>query len=97
MHFGRLRKNKHTNFRLQWDYNWYEEENFIFEVIEKELFDLTESDLTENTDESFEARKTLLAMEQFYIDKYRSWDEWYGYNVDRVRVNRELGEGHIEF
>jgi len=65
-HKSELKRNIHHNIYLQKSWNKYGEENFIFEVIE--------SDENFNTDD-------LNELEIYYIDKLKTFDSSFGYNL----------------
>ena len=65
-HKSELRRNAHYNIYLQQSWNKYGEENFIFEVIEFNK-KFTNEDLNE--------------LEIYYIDKLKTFDNNFGYNL----------------
>lgn len=74
-HFSALRNGNHDNQHLQYSWNKYGEENFLFYVIEECSID------------------KLSEMEKYYIEKYHSDDDKYGYNIEAGgRENKQLSE-----
>lgn len=64
-HFNNLKKNCHSNRHLQSAWNKYGEENFILEILE-----ITPNNL-----------ETLLNREDYYLNKYQSFNKDKGYNI----------------
>lgn len=70
-HYYLLRKNKHHNDHLQNSYNTYGEKNFEASIIENLDYPTKK-----------ELEKNLLIREDYWIDKYKSLDENFGYNIE---------------
>ena len=81
-HFSDLRLNKHGNTHLQNSYNYYEKENFIFEIIEH----IEKSDEMSLEDFKF----ILLEREDYWINFLKANDSDYGYNI-RKKASSNLG------
>ena len=64
-----LRKNKHHSIHLQRAWNKYGEDQFKFEIIE----------ILENP-----TKELLLQREQYWIDYYKSYDKYFGYNICKI-------------
>lgn len=78
-HRSLLKRNKHFNSHLQNAWNEYGEEQFEFKVLE-EIENFTESSLTD----------LLIEKEEFYIQKYKSNNRIFGYNM-KIKCNSSLG------
>ena len=70
-HFSMLRNNRHCNIRLQNSFNKHGEENFKFTIIEY-------VDINKNS------RDEILRIEQFWIDKFATYDRKLGFNMSPV-------------
>ncbi len=74
-HKGHLRNKIHSSAHLQNAWNKYGEEAFIFEIIEKCLFE------------------ELSTKEEYWIEKYQSWNRVYGYNIQReINGHKKVSE-----
>lgn len=74
-HFNLLRKGEHENRHLQYAWNKYHEDNFVFYTIEKCSIDLLDE------------------REKYYIDKFHSNNDEYGYNIESGgRTNQIVSE-----
>lgn len=82
-HRTSLRNNKHINRYLQSSVNKYGLSKFQFEVIEFIA-------ANENTEE---LKEKLLSREQYWIDKFKSWDRKCGYNLSPT-AGSPLGVKH---
>ena len=74
-HLVDLRQNKHENSHLQNSFNKYGEENFCFQIIEELYFE--EKD-------KIKMVSYVRALEQIYLDYYKSYNPQIGYNLNKI-------------
>ncbi len=85
-HLADLRQNKHENPHLQNSFNKYGEENFCFQIIEELYFE--EKD-------KIKMVSYVRALEQIYLDYYKSYNPQIGYNLNKI-ANRGKEQHTIE-
>lgn len=86
-HLLNLRRNQHDNDYLQKAFNKYGEEDFIFEVLE----------VVPKLENGTNDKDKLTEREQYWMDYYKSWNRYYGYNINpSASINPMQGKTHTE-
>lgn len=79
-HKERLRNNRHCNGHLQNAWNKYKEKNFEFVLLKEASHDIT--------------KKSLISMEQSYLDSLKPWNPSVGYNINKLASGGDWWENH---